>query len=86
MMSCEICQQLNAQYQSAVRTLQIANEQFRRAKPNSTDAAVVRRAVRDCLVELIAAEAAKGSHQAWHIKVLTSRPPTENAPAEVNTR
>jgi hypothetical protein len=84
-MSCEICQQLNGQYENAVRALRIANEQFRRAKPNSTDAAVVRRTVRDCLWELIAAETAKTSHQVWHMEML-SAPRSKNAQAAVNTR
>lgn len=75
-MNCEICEQLGTQYQSAVRGLQTANEQFRLAKPNSTESAVIRKAVHICLVELIAAETAKTSHQAWHLEKLY-------APAEI---
>jgi hypothetical protein len=81
-MNCEICEQLGAQYQSAVRGLQTANEQFRLAKPNSTEAAVIRRAVHGCLVELIAAESAKTSHQAWHMETLNAPPATVSEVSE----
>lgn len=85
-MNCEICDQLGAQYQSAVRGLQTANEQFRVAKPNSTEAAVIRRAVHGCLVELIAAETAKSSHQAWHMEKLNAHPLVKPERSEVKTR
>lgn len=85
-MNCEICEQLGAQYQSAVRGLQTANEQFRLAKPNTTEAAVIRKAVHSCLVELIAAETAKTSHQVWHLEKLNAPVRVKTNRARVNSR
>jgi hypothetical protein len=71
-MNCEICEQLNGQYGSAVSDLHTANQHLRHSKAGSLEAALSRRQVHQSLNNLIAAEAELKSHKSWHIGSLTA--------------
>jgi hypothetical protein len=73
-MHCEICEQLNGQYGSAVSDLHTANQHLRHSKAGSLEAALSRRQVHQSLHNLIAAEAELKSHKTWHIGCLTVMP------------